>query len=57
MLLALEEYFKSPVTETLSMLFDAVNSMDLSLMPKLNILERHLLLASDNKDLFVEKFE
>lgn len=39
------------------MLFDAVNSMDLSLMPKLNILERHLLLASDNKDLFVEKFE
>lgn len=39
------------------MLYDAVNDMDLSLMPRLSILERHLLLASDNKDLFVEKFE
>lgn len=39
------------------MLYDAVNAMDLSLMPKLSLLERHLLQASDNKDLFVEKFE
>jgi hypothetical protein len=53
----LEEYFKSPVVETLSMLYDAVNDMDLSLMPKLSLLERHLLQASANKDLFVEKFE
>ncbi|PFH56324.1 hypothetical protein XA68_16717 [Ophiocordyceps unilateralis] len=57
LLLALEEYFKSPVLETLALLYDAVNAMDLSLMPKLSILERSLLLASDNKDLFVEKFE
>ncbi|KAL6885014.1 docking domain of Afi1 for Arf3 in vesicle trafficking domain-containing protein [Trichoderma longibrachiatum] len=57
LLLALEEYFKSPVPETLSMLYDSVNAMDLSLMPKLSFLERNLLLASDNKDLFVEKFE
>ncbi|KAK4193610.1 docking domain of Afi1 for Arf3 in vesicle trafficking-domain-containing protein [Podospora australis] len=57
LLLALEEYFKSPAPETLSMLFDAVNEMDLSLMPKLSLLERGLLQASDNKDLFVEKFE
>ncbi|KAG5979713.1 hypothetical protein E4U55_004836 [Claviceps digitariae] len=57
LLLALEEYFKSPVPETLSMLYDAVNAMDLSLMPRLSIFERHLLLASDNRDLFVEKFE
>ncbi|KAK3340538.1 docking domain of Afi1 for Arf3 in vesicle trafficking-domain-containing protein [Neurospora tetraspora] len=57
LLLALEEYFKSPVPETLSMLFDAVNEMDLSLMPKLSLLERHLLQMSNNKDLFVEKFE
>jgi len=27
------------------------------LMPRLSLLERHLLQASDNKDLFVEKFE
>lgn len=39
------------------MLYDAVNAMDLSLMPRLSLLERHLLLASDNRDLFVEKFE
>ncbi|KAK3301571.1 docking domain of Afi1 for Arf3 in vesicle trafficking-domain-containing protein [Chaetomium strumarium] len=57
LLLALEEYFKSPVPETLAMLYNAVNEMDLSLMPKLSHLERHLLQASDNKDLFVEKFE
>ncbi|KAF4626989.1 hypothetical protein G7Y89_g11163 [Cudoniella acicularis] len=54
---ALEEYFKSPQPATLSLLYDAVNTMDLSLMPKLSLLERHLLQASDNKDLFVEKFE
>ncbi|KAL5598769.1 hypothetical protein BROUX41_003895 [Berkeleyomyces rouxiae] len=57
LLLALEEYFKSPVPETLSMLYNAVNAMDLSLMPRLTVLERHLLQASDNKDLFVEKFD
>ncbi|KAF5018513.1 hypothetical protein F66182_9518 [Fusarium sp. NRRL 66182] len=56
-LLSLEEYFKAPVPETLAMLYDSVNAMDLSLMPKLSLLERHLLQASDNRDLFVEKFE
>lgn len=57
LLLALEEYFKSPVPETLAMLYDSVNAMDLSLMPKLSFLERQLLQSSENKDLFVEKFE
>ncbi|KAJ1305075.1 hypothetical protein OPQ81_000115 [Rhizoctonia solani] len=57
LLLALEEYFKSPVPETLAMLYDAVNAMDLSLMPRLSFLERQLLQSSENKDLFVEKFE
>ncbi|KAI6373658.1 hypothetical protein MCOR25_003430 [Pyricularia grisea] len=57
LLLALDEYFKAPVPETLAMLYDAVNAMDLSLMPKLSFLERHLLQASENKDLFMEKFE
>ncbi|KAI8415472.1 hypothetical protein FOFC_05095 [Fusarium oxysporum] len=51
------KYFKAPVPETLAMLYDSVNAMDLSLMPKLSLLERHLLQASDNRDLFVEKFE
>ncbi|KAI2630779.1 spindle pole body interacting protein [Hypoxylon sp. NC1633] len=57
LLLALEEYYKSPVPETLALLYEAVNNMDLSLMPKLNLLERYLLQSSNNKDLFVEKFE
>jgi hypothetical protein len=57
LLLALEEYFKSPHPATLASLYEAVNTMDLSLMPRLSLLERHLLQASDNKDLFVEKFE
>ncbi|KAI0396912.1 spindle pole body interacting protein [Xylariaceae sp. FL0594] len=57
LLLALEEYFKSPVQETLSLLYDAVNEMDLSLMPRLSLLEKYLLQSSNNKDLFVEKFE
>ncbi|KAL9103564.1 MAG: hypothetical protein Q9163_001402 [Psora crenata] len=57
LLLALEEYYKSPFPETLEALYGAVNSMDLSLMPRLSMLERHILLASDTKDLFVEKFD
>jgi hypothetical protein len=57
LLLALEEYFKSPFPETLATLYEAVNSMDLSLMPRLSILERHILQASDSKDIFIEKFE
>ncbi|KAI5864503.1 spindle pole body interacting protein [Durotheca rogersii] len=57
LLLALEEYYKSPVPGTLALLYEAVNNMDLSLMPRLSLLERHLLQASNNADLFVEKFE
>ena len=56
LLLALEDYFKAPYPETLAALYDAVNSMDLSLMPRLSIFERYILQASDTKDLFIEKF-
>ncbi|KAL1956856.1 hypothetical protein VTO42DRAFT_6704 [Malbranchea cinnamomea] len=57
LLLALEDYFKSPFIETLAALYNAVNAMDLSLMPRLSYLERHILQATDVKDMFVEKFE
>ncbi|KAI4117060.1 MAG: hypothetical protein LQ345_002620 [Seirophora villosa] len=57
LLLALEEYFRLPFPETLAALYDAVNAMDLSLMPRLTTLERAILQASDTKDLFIEKFE
>ena len=56
LLLALEEYFRAPVLETLEALYSAVNSMDLSLMPRLTHLERNILQATDAKDMFVEKF-
>ncbi|KAJ5758276.1 uncharacterized protein N7511_006970 [Penicillium nucicola] len=57
LLLALEDYFKSPFPETLASLYDAVNNMDLSLMPKMSLLERNILQSSNTKEMFLEKFE
>lgn len=57
LLLALEQYFAHPALETLAGLYDAVNSMDLSLMPRLAYYEKFILQSSDAKDLFLEKFE
>jgi hypothetical protein len=57
LLLALEEYFRAPVVETLASLYNALNAMDLSLLPKLSMLENFVLSASDAKDMFIEKFE
>lgn len=57
LLLALDEYFKSPRIETLTSLYDAVNSMDLSMMPRFSYLERSLLQASNAKDLFLDRFQ
>ncbi|GLB03709.1 hypothetical protein AtubIFM57258_008952 [Aspergillus tubingensis] len=57
LLLALEDYFKNPYPETLASLYNAVNAMDLSLMPRLSLLERLILQASNCKDMFIEKFE
>ncbi|KAH6139143.1 hypothetical protein HBI68_224490 [Parastagonospora nodorum] len=57
LLLALEEYFRAPVVETLASLYHALNAMDLSLLPKLSLLENFVLSASDAKDMFIEKFE
>lgn len=57
LLLALEEYFKSPSQDVLESLYNSLNAMDLSLMPRLSMLERHVLQGNDVRDLFVEKFE
>ena len=57
LLLALQQYFANPVLDTLASLYDAVNSMDLSLMPRLSAHEKFVLQSSDAKDLFLEKFE
>ncbi|KAK2785533.1 hypothetical protein FQN52_008384 [Onygenales sp. PD_12] len=57
LLLALEDYFKSPFPETLAALYNSLNAMDLSLLPRFTFLERHILQATDAKDMFIEKFE
>lgn len=57
LLLALEQYFANPVVETLASLYEAVNSMDLSLMPRFTTFERFVLQGSEAKDLFIEKFD
>lgn len=56
LLLALDDYFKTPTEGTLANLFESVNAMDLSSMPRLNQLERLILLQSDRDDLFSERF-
>ncbi|KAJ9054106.1 hypothetical protein DSO57_1018082 [Entomophthora muscae] len=56
LLLALENYFRNPTVEVLSSLYDAVNSMDVSLMPEFSIHEKMILRASEDKDMFEEKF-
>lgn len=55
-MLALENYFRAPVPDTLANLYEAVNDMDLSLLPKLSSTERIILQSSDVKDMFVEQF-
>lgn len=57
LLLALEEYFRHPVIETLASLYNSLNAMDLSLLPRLSTLEAFVLHATDAKDMFIEKFE
>ncbi|KKY23081.1 putative protein mesa [Diplodia seriata] len=57
LLLAIEEYFRNPEPETLASLYDSLNSMDLSLLPRLSFLERNILQASTAPDMFIEKFE
>lgn len=57
LLLALQQYFANPAIETLASLYEAVNDMDLSLMPRLSPHEKYILQSSEAKDLFLEKFE
>ena len=52
----MEKYFENPSLEILESLFEAVNSMDLSRMPKFTWHERQILRASDNKTMFEEMF-
>lgn len=52
----MEKYFENPSIEILELLYQAVNSMDLSRMPKFTWHEKQILRASDNKTMFEEMF-
>lgn len=52
----MEKYFENPSREILESLYKAVNSMDLTRMPRLSWHERQILRASDNKNMFEELF-
>ncbi|KAK2463299.1 hypothetical protein APHAL10511_004954 [Amanita phalloides] len=56
LLLALDDYFSDPSQDCLARLFDAVNSMDLSLIPRLTRHEKLVMRFSERKDIFAEKF-
>ncbi|KAG9299886.1 hypothetical protein G9A89_005415 [Geosiphon pyriformis] len=57
LLLALENYFRNPSIDCLASLYEAVNTMDVSFMPRFSPQEKVILRASESKDLFEEKFE
>lgn len=57
LLLALHNYFENPSQQILENLYNSLNAMDLSLMPRLSRLERQVLQANDVKELFLDKFE
>ena len=56
LLLALDEYFKEPSIQCLQKLYDSINSIDLSRIPRLNFFERQIVSASDKPNMFSEKF-
>jgi len=57
LLLALDDYYKSPSIDVLMRLFDSLNSLDLSAMPHFSRDEKLILRASDRRDLFEERFK
>lgn len=57
LILALDGYIKNPGIDYLQLLYNAINSIDLSKMPSLSTSERLVLASSENTNLFSEKFE
>lgn len=55
-MLALDRFFNEPTEQVLKDLFDAINGIDLSLMPLLSTSEKRILRASDDSSIFEHKF-
>ncbi|KAI8321316.1 spindle pole body interacting protein [Martensiomyces pterosporus] len=56
LMLALENYYRSPTEDTLAELYKSVNQMDLSCMPRLSRHETTILRFSDDQNMFEERF-
>ncbi|KZT04479.1 spindle pole body interacting protein [Laetiporus sulphureus 93-53] len=57
LLMALDDYFANPSQDCLARLFDAINTMDISLAPVLTRHEKMIMRTSERKDVFIEKFD
>ncbi|PWN23179.1 spindle pole body interacting protein [Microstroma glucosiphilum] len=56
LVLALDEYFSSGGHSSLEQLYEAINAIDLSPMPRFTRAEKVVLRASERKDLFIDRF-
>lgn len=56
LVLALDEYFSGGGQASLEQLYEAINAIDLSAMPRLSRAEKVVLRASERKDLFIDRF-
>ncbi|GBE83981.1 spindle pole body interacting protein [Sparassis latifolia] len=57
LVMALDDYFANPSQDCLARLFDAINSMDISMAPVLTRYEKLIMRASERKDVFLDKFD
>ncbi|ANB14896.1 Afi1p [Sugiyamaella lignohabitans] len=57
LLLALDDYFEAPGISHLENLYDILNSVDMSQVPRFTPSERLLLASSEYTSLFIEKFD
>ena len=56
LLVALDRYYNDPEPEHLERLFDAINQLDLTLIPNFTREEKLILRGTDRRDLFDERF-
>lgn len=57
LLLALDDYFKTPSDDSLHNVYAAANSLDMTAMPMFSPVEKQLLRSQDDTNLFADKFE
>lgn len=56
LLLAIDEYFRTPEIDVLARLYDALNSFDMTAVPSFSFNEKLILRATDRRNMFEERF-